>query len=312
MKKIITFVVVLFMIGMVNTGFCQMKQGAVEISPFIGGFHYEGNQDFNKHVIYGARLGYAFTDNFSGELVGSLGKTYYTEFEPNVRMHTYNVRLEGLYHFMPASRFVPFVAMGFGGQRNDPFERSNDDKWRLVGDYGAGVKFFFTEHIALRADVRHILASGSIYNNLEYTLGLSFLFGGEKPAPVPVAAPVAVPPPPPPEPLAAPIGLAAVAKSVSDIDLDWNCVKDATGYKVYRGGDYAFATSGGLATDKDLKAETTYCYKVVATDDKGRESALSNQILCPDHATACAGGEKTRRICRRKSHHREGQGNHRH
>ena len=192
MKKIITFVVVLFMIGMVNTGFCQMKQGAVEISPFIGGFHYEGNQDFNKHVIYGARLGYAFTDNFSGELVGNLGKTYYTEFEPNVRMHTYNYRLEGLYHFMPASRFVPFVALGFGGQRNDPFERSNDDKWRLVGDYGAGVKFFFTEHIALRADVRHILASGSIYNNLEYTLGLSFLFGGEKPAPVPVAAPVAV------------------------------------------------------------------------------------------------------------------------
>ena len=68
-----------------------------------------------------------------------------------------------------------------------------------------------------------------------------------------------------------------MAKSVSDIDLDWNCVKDATGYKVYRGGDYAFATSGCSATDKDLKAETTYCYKVVATDDKGRESALSNQ-----------------------------------
>ena len=59
---------------------------------------------------------------------------------------------------------------------------------------------------------------------------------------------------------------------------------------------YAFATSGCSAADKGLNADTTYCYKVAATDDRGRESALSNQSCAQTMPLACAGGEKTRTV----------------
>jgi len=280
MKKIVFLVAALCIMGIAGTGMGQMRDGAFEISPFIGGYQFEGNQELDHTFIGGLRLGYAFTKHFSGEILGNYGNTRYTETSPDIRTRIFNYRAEGLYHFMPDSRFVPFVALGAGAQRND-YVRNIDEKWRFVGDYGAGVKFFLTESFALRADVRHVLASGSVYNNLEYTLGLSFLFGGAKKPAAAVAEPVAPPPPPPAPapraPLAAPLGLSALASSDSQADLNWNCVQDATGYKVYRDNAFAFAAKDCSASDRGLNADTRYCYQVAATDDEGRESALSNE-----------------------------------
>jgi OOP family OmpA-OmpF porin len=80
-------------------------------------------------------------------------------------------------------------------------------------DYGVGAKFFLCDSFALRGDVRHILYSvndrtnNRTNNNIEYTLGAYFPFGGVKPAvkpveplPVPAPAPMAVEPPPAPAP----------------------------------------------------------------------------------------------------------------
>lgn len=287
MKKIVFLTIVLFFFGITSIGFAQIRQGAFEVSPFVGGYHFEGNQDFDEAFIAGARVGYDFTKNFAGEFLGSFGKTYFTETAPDVKTRVYNYRFEGLYHFMPDSRFVPFFAAGIGFQRND-FVRDLKEKNRFTGAYGLGVKLFITEDLALRADVRHVLASGSVYNNLEYTLGLSVLVGGgAEPAPAPVAKPVAPPPPPPAapavQPLKAPAGLVAELKSDTESKLEWTCAADATGYKVYRDESYQFSTKECSATDKGLSPETSYCYKVKATDNQGRESAFSNQscVLTP-------------------------------
>jgi len=52
--------------------------------------------------------------------------------------------IEGLYHFFPDSRIVPFLALGIGGTHyDDTAVTSSEDK--LTVDYGAGVKFFLTE-----------------------------------------------------------------------------------------------------------------------------------------------------------------------
>jgi len=46
------------------------------------------------------------------------------------------------------------------------------------------LKFFFTDWLALRADVRQIYIFDNSMKDIEYTLGLSFYYGGSKPAPV--------------------------------------------------------------------------------------------------------------------------------
>ena len=98
---------------------------------------------------------------------------------PDVKLYGYGI--EALYHFLPGNRFVPFVAAGVG---NTHYSGSGGigDRNKLTVDYGAGLKFFLTENLALRADVRHVNPFNDHYNELLYTVGLNFAFGGAKKA----------------------------------------------------------------------------------------------------------------------------------
>jgi formylglycine-generating enzyme required for sulfatase activity len=96
--------------------------------------------------------------------------------------------VEGLYHFMPGGNFVPFVAVGFGGYNLSGPSVLVSRKEMGFMDYGAGVKYFLYDRLALRADVRHILANASAF---EYTLGVTIPFGGVKGESRPVPTPAA-------------------------------------------------------------------------------------------------------------------------
>ncbi len=181
MKKSIQFIVFLVAMTIATSGFCQIRSGAYSISPFFGGFWFEGDQDLKHRPVHGLRFGYDFTKNLGAEAVFDYVYTKHTTTDSHA--HVYNYRLEGLYHLMPNSKLVPFIAAGVGGMTVD-YRDDTDRKHRATIDYGAGLKYFFTDWLALRGDVRHILAFDSVHNNLEYTLGLSFYFGGSKPAPV--------------------------------------------------------------------------------------------------------------------------------
>ena len=99
---------------------------------------------------------------------------------------------------MPDGRIVPFIAIGLGGIHYsegfnytynsyygaEPYgDRFESNKYSV--DYGAGVKFFLTDNIALRADVRHVLPINGKWNNPDNvhndflaTFGINFAFGG--------------------------------------------------------------------------------------------------------------------------------------
>ena len=79
---------------------------------------------------------------------------------------------------MPQSRIVPFVAVGIGGYRYGTPSGMPDIN-KLTVDYGAGLKYFLKENIALRADVRHVLPLNDRYNDLLVTFGVNFAFGGK-------------------------------------------------------------------------------------------------------------------------------------
>jgi len=218
MRKIAGVFIILAVLAFNSVVSAEIKSGAVSVSPYIGGYLFEGNQDLKHNPFYGLRFGYDFTRNLAAEAVFNYVNTRYQPTGTDTSANVYNYRLEGLYHFMPEKRFVPFVAVGLGGQTIN-YNDNTGNRVRGVADYGAGFKYFFTDWLALRADVRHVLAFGSLYNNLEYGLGLTFYFGGSKAAPAelkqepamqpmqptlkePEPAPMPPPMPPPAPPVA--------------------------------------------------------------------------------------------------------------
>ena len=195
MKSLMKVFIVVALLVFSTTAFAQIRPGAFNIGPYFGLGAFEGNQDLDNGPVIGIRGGYDFTKNLGVEAtVNWIPTRYNYDFtrvqgpwgKDDVHTNVYNYRIEGIYNFdlFPDKRFVPFLAVGVGGQTIDyrgshPGER---DVTRFAADWGGGLKFFMTENMAIRADVRHVLAIGSIYNDLEATLGIAFYFGGKKDA----------------------------------------------------------------------------------------------------------------------------------
>jgi OOP family OmpA-OmpF porin len=199
MKKFAGLIVFFLMTIAFATANAEIKEGSSSLTPFIGGSFFEGNQDLNNSAVFGLRAGYNFTKNLGVEGFFSYTKTeidnpdHWTPWQ-----EIYNYGIEGLYHFMPNGRIVPFVAVGIGGisygEGKEYLEKYGNPDYgkrfeanRFAFDYGAGVKLFLTDNIALRADIRHFLPVNSrfenphdIHNDLMATVGINFAFGGTK------------------------------------------------------------------------------------------------------------------------------------
>lgn len=200
-----------------TAAFADNKGGEFSFSPIVGGITFDGKQHLETSPFYGARLGYNFTRAFGVEGLFDYARTKGTITGNNVDLYRYGADL--LYHFMPESRLVPYVAAGFAGVnfKNDTATNSAG-KARGAFDYGAGLKYFLTQNFALRGDVRHLIyKNDKTLQAVEYALGLYIPFGGAAPAVKPVeqpAAPAKIEAPPAPakavEPPPAPTSSLAV------------------------------------------------------------------------------------------------------
>ena len=196
MKKITSLVVILMFMLVVATGYAQVKAGSVNITPTIGGYMFEGNEDMDNSLSLGLRAGYFFT-----KYIGVEGFVHYVPTEINgtpskEKMNFLGYGIEGIFNILPNGKFVPFLAAGVGGiHYSTTYDRTTEDKRNKIAlDYGAGLKYFLSENVALRGDVRHVIPFSDTHSNLLYTLGVTFAFGGAKKAVV--AAPEVVAPPP--------------------------------------------------------------------------------------------------------------------
>jgi OOP family OmpA-OmpF porin len=230
MKKRMAGLIAVMLLTTAGAAIAEQRAGAFTVSPFVGGYTFDGVQRLETRPVYGLRLGYDITKNFGLELTGNyistkntgapMGGVFgYPEVlaKPGGNVNVYNYRLEGIYNFNVNGKFVPFVALGAGGSTitdmqgtisrnpyyNGRYKTNND----ATANAGLGFKYFMAEDVALRADTRAIMSfhgqginitSKDYWINYEYTLGLQFLFGGKKPV---VAKVVEPPPPPPPAPV---------------------------------------------------------------------------------------------------------------
>src|SRR3990172_9958377 len=163
----IFLVFLIFLLPIIS--WAEIKEGSVEVSPFAGLQTLRTKTDYSTRMVYGLRLGYNITNHWGIEGAFDTVETRANTGYGNI-----------LYHFMPEKSFNPFITAGIGGGRIKPENRSGYNT--VVGNVGAGFKYFFTENIAFRTDVREIITTRS---NLAVTGGITFAFGGQGPKPAP-------------------------------------------------------------------------------------------------------------------------------
>lgn len=163
----------------------EIQEGSFEINPFFGYCTTATNRDLCHRDFYGLRLGYILTKNWGIEgafdYVSTDSKMYHADV---------------LYHIMPEKKLNPFLVAGLGGAHIKPVRGDSYDTF--MGNIGVGLKYFFSDTVAFRADVRDVLTHS---NNLVVSGGLTFALGKKTPKPAPAPTP---PPPPAPEPTPTP------------------------------------------------------------------------------------------------------------
>ncbi len=259
MKKAIVFITMLMLTLTVATAYAQINAGSVNITPTVGMYKFEGNENMDNAIVLGLRAGYNFTKYIGVEGYGLWMPTKIrNDQEQTQEINTYGYGIEGIFHILPNGAFVPFVAVGVGGiHYTATYELTTENKSnKITADYGAGFKYFLSDNVALRADVRHVIPFDSMHNNLLATIGLTLAFGGAKPAPAVAAAPA-------PEPVAKPEPLDSDKDGVTD-DLD-KCPGTPAGVAVDKDGcpldsdkdgvpdylDKCPGTPEGVKVDKD-------------------------------------------------------------
>ncbi|WP_136515640.1 OmpA family protein [Geomonas edaphica] len=287
-KTLLLLLAPALMLGVHTEARAAVKAESFSLSPYVGGFTFIGKEHLETMPVYGLRAGYNFTKSIGLEAVFDYGSTEGKKYSGiGDGVDVFNYHLDALYHFMPDSQFVPYVAAGFGGQsRKYPGPAGDVD--RTAFNYGLGAKYFLSDAMALRGDVRHLVLrdDGEDFHNLEYTVGMDFIFGGVKEAPAPVAAPVPAPAPAPvvvPPPPAAPtdrltISPASVTKGEM-ATLSWNS-ENATKC-VIEPGIGPVPVSGTMTVTPD----STVSYSLVCDGAGGTAKSLAKvDVVAPPPA----------------------------
>jgi OOP family OmpA-OmpF porin len=169
---------ILFLIITLLTGsvFAENLKGAVTLSPHIGGYIFDNDQNINSNPLYGIGLGYNFSEHLGIEGVFDYVDT---DMKSTSRedVDTSIYRLDGLYHFTPDSDLVPYLGAGVGYIDIDTDGGASHSSGLL--DFGGGIKLFITEKLAARGDIRYIIDFDEGYNNFAYSVGLTYMFGGK-------------------------------------------------------------------------------------------------------------------------------------
>jgi outer membrane beta-barrel protein len=181
----------------------QVTAGSQEIHVYVGetfgddlsNRRIDGRKlELDDDVTYGLRYGYNFTDAWGLEV--SLGRTNSSVkglAGRNIDLDLTTLDVDAIYHFNTRSRFVPYVFAGVGYASADldrPITgtaggigpvRINDDEGFTLNT-GFGAKYFVTDNVSLRLDVRYRYLDKVIdrfddsLNTFETTLGVGFKF----------------------------------------------------------------------------------------------------------------------------------------
>jgi OOP family OmpA-OmpF porin len=189
MRKLLTVLLTgLFLLGLAAPGFAGTQGGTFTLDPFTGFYSFDRAQQLDARSYHGLRGGYNLSDNLALEAMFGYVPTETRSMAYIDRdVDVYRMGIDALFSFTPDGPLVPFISAGVGVTQTDSGSDGIRDHGRGMFNYGVGLRYFFTDTVALRGDVKQSLFSegGDSRINMEYTVGLTFLFGAE---PKPVAA----------------------------------------------------------------------------------------------------------------------------
>jgi OOP family OmpA-OmpF porin len=189
MWNLIAVLLVTLFVVTAGTGYAGERAGAVTLSPYVGGYTFDGAEGLETRPVVGLRVGYDFCKNIGVEGTFGYVSTSFTKLVPGT-VTVFNYRLEGVYNFMPERKVVPYLMVGGGGTTLEmPINAaiSHPHNHSPTVNTGGGIKWFLSENVAIRADYhQNFLINTSDANNqvqeflhnYEYTIALHILFGG--------------------------------------------------------------------------------------------------------------------------------------
>lgn len=169
----------------------RSELGGLSFTPTIGGYLSSNSGALNITPLYGVKIGYTKLGTSIVDSLGVEGTLNYlttTSQSDNSTASSYLFRVDAIYPFLVSKKVMPFLAVGLGGINSSSAAHS---KFNPLLNYGAGLKYFLKEYLALRLDVRHLLVYSDVNtdNNFEASVGLSYFFGKERKKPAPLPAP---------------------------------------------------------------------------------------------------------------------------
>lgn len=177
--------------------FAEIREGAFSVT--LGGAAYlsDGAQHQKIGPGFTARLGYDFTKQYGMEAAYDFILSQPTKLKSG-HAERNMFRIDALYHLLPENKIVPYLSAGVGWMASNVYSQANGFRTDLLFNFGVGAKYFVTDSIALRGDIREIgvFEKGHILNT-EAVVGLTYYFELQK-AKAAVrqpASPVAVPSP---------------------------------------------------------------------------------------------------------------------
>ncbi|MCX5877386.1 MAG: outer membrane beta-barrel domain-containing protein [Deltaproteobacteria bacterium] len=174
----------------------EIRAESFGVNPFVGCNFFENDQNLKTSSLFGGRVGYNFSKHFGIESavefietrVDDKTRTDLTQAQFGSSTDGANLifyHIDAVYHFMPDSKFTPFVVVGLDGAHYSPRIL---DKGMAAFNVGAGVKYAMTDNIGLMVDVRDYMVTEVMqdtYHNVGAMAGITFAFGGtEKLVPV--------------------------------------------------------------------------------------------------------------------------------
>jgi OOP family OmpA-OmpF porin len=178
------FLTGLLVLVLAMPGYAGNQAGTFTLDPFTGIYTFDREQQkLDARSYYGLRAGYNFTKELGLEGMFGYVPTETVSMAPIDRdVQVYRYGLDALYHFNPDGNLVPYVLVGLGVTQTDNGSKGMPDHGRGMFDYGVGLKYFLSETVALRGDIKQDLytSGGNARFNTEYTVGLTIVLGAEK------------------------------------------------------------------------------------------------------------------------------------
>lgn len=185
--KVLTLFALLVMMVAPSLALGQVKANSIHLSILPGGLFPDSDLNIDDGMQYSLGLGYNFTENWGAEVLGSFAPGLDIDKDFGRGDSDVNhVRANAVYHFGNNNAFVPYMTAGLGGF----WASYDDDRGNFNGDNdynafaanaGVGIKYFFTEAVALRLEANnvHAFKDGGT-DNLAVNGGLTFQFGGNE------------------------------------------------------------------------------------------------------------------------------------